>query len=114
MRNIILQNPNKVASLAPVAILALRNTTGISALLFSGFVIRIFFKIGQIIILIIINIIVVFEITIFTILIKNSVSLFCLLSSLATILLVYNYRRMKVVLIMEKIMSMIIMDNIMI
>ena len=48
------------------------------------------------------------------ILIKNSVSLFCLLSSLATILLVYNYRRMKVVLIMEKIMSMIIMDNIMI
>ena len=111
MRNIILQNPNneKVASLAPVAILALRNTTGISALLFSGF-----FKIGQIIILIIINIIVVFEITIFTILIKNSVSLFCLLSSLATILLVYNYRRMKVVLIMEKIMSMIIMDNIMI
>ena len=46
--------------------------------------------------------------------IKNSVSLFCLLSSLATILLVYNYRRMKVVLIMEKIMSMIIMDKIMI
>ena len=41
MRNIIPQNPNneKVATLAPVAILALRNTTGISALLFSGFVI---------------------------------------------------------------------------
>ena len=49
MRNIIPQNPNneKVATLAPVAILALRNTTGISALLFSGFAIRIFLKLDR-------------------------------------------------------------------